>query len=360
MKKFEKGIIGPCQAISKEESNIFRAMGFTDCHYDDWVERGVCTIKAMKEAILMEKPDLVFFVGDTVTGGDNRERLEVFCNMMDELGVYWCPVLGNHEGDNPLSVTREFMMKRMAQSKYCLMDAEEIVLSDGTKVERLGDYGVHLLDKDGNIFETLFFMNTGTDMNEEEKIEKGFSDHPRTVYEYILPSQIAWYKEVLKAQGEGIPSAMFGHIALYEFEEGYRAATLNDTSYEKGKEVEPGTEWEYGYRREGVCSSCYNSGMFQAMLEGGSTNAFFCGHDHINDFLVKYKGIRLGYNQPSGYSSYNVISCAKGITVGKTDKLLQGYSLYTFEKGKELKVEPVCYHDIFPEMREEVWNVIRR
>lgn len=359
MKILEKGIAGPCITLCKENGDTFRVIGFTDSHYDDWVERGNCTIKAMKQAIQKEQPDLVLFLGDTVTGGDNRNRLEFFCNLMDELGIYWCPVLGNHEGDNPLSVTREFMMRRMARSRYCLMDASEKHLADGSKVGRPGDYGVHLADKDGNIFETLFFMNTGTDMSIEEK-EKNNYPRDRTVYEYLLPEQIRWYKEVLAAQGEGIPSVMYGHIALCEYVSGYELATLNDTCYETGRETEPGCCWKYGYRRERICCSDYNSGMFDALLEGGSTKAFFCGHDHINDFVIKYKGIILGYNQPGGYSSYNIISKAQQITAGTKDKLIQGYTVYTFKKGDELQVEPVYYHDIFPEMREEVWNTIRK
>lgn len=355
----EKGVAGPCETICKEGSASFRMIGFTDTHVDDWADRAACTLEAMEKAIRREQPDLVLLLGDNVTGGDNRARLEAFCNLMDDLGVYWCPILGNHEGDNPRSVTRAFMVQRMAQSKYCLMESEDKYLADGTVVAREGNYALHLADNEGKIFETLFFINTGSDMSDEEKLVKGF-EVEKTVYDYILPSQIQWYKEILKAQGEGIPSVMFGHIPLYEYKESYELATANDTCYEVDKEVGPGCSYQYGYRREGICSSRYNSGMFQAILEGGSTHAYLCGHDHINDFIVRYKGITLGYNTPGSYSSYNVISKRDKINVGKTDKLIQGYSIYIFEKGKELKIKPVHYHDIFPEMREKVWNVIRK
>ena len=44
------------------------------------------------------------------------------------------------------------------------------------------------------------------------------------------------------------------------------------------------------------------------MLEKGSTQAVYFGHDHVNDFGVMYEDILLSYIQPSGYGSYNMES----------------------------------------------------
>jgi hypothetical protein len=40
------------------------------------------------------------------------------------------------------------------------------------------------------------------------------------------------------------------------------------------------------------------------MVELGSTKAIFCGHDHLNDFSVTYKGIRLTYGKSIDYLAY--------------------------------------------------------
>lgn len=334
----EKGIAGPGVGLKKSDNTPFRVIGFTDTHFDDYDDKRECAIEAMKRSIEREKPDLIVFIGDNVTGGDNRQRLDDFCELLDSFGIYWCPVLGNHEGDNPKSVTRENMIKRLAAAKYSLIDGL--------------DYPVHLCDAEGNAFKTLYFMDTGTDMTEEEKHENGIF-HEGTVYQYIPKNRVENYKKTMMAQKERIPSVVFGHIPLYEFDEAYDLATKKDTDYS----AENG--WLYGYRREGICSSEINSGMFDAMLECGG-EAFFTGHDHINDFIVRYKGITLGYNLPGCYSSYNVICKRDKITVGKTDKLLQGYCIYYFEKDKELVIDHIAYHDIFPDMREQVWSVIRK
>lgn len=333
-----RGTVGTCKALYNTEKKGFRAIVFTDTHLDDKDECRACAFEAMKRSIEREKPDLIIFMGDNVTGGINRFRLDEFCDYLDSTGIYWCPVLGNHEGDNKLSLTRKQMVRRMSKAKYCLMDAK--------------DYAVHLCDENKDVFETLVFIDTGTDMTEAEKKKNGINIEG-TVYQYIEKDQIDWYKTVALAAGTDKPSILFGHIPLCEFESAYNEVTRNDSEYL------PENGWIYGYRREGICCSEINSGMFDAMQECGG-KAFFCGHDHINDFIVNYKGITLGYGLPGCYSSYNVICKKDKITVGKTDKLIQGYCIMNFEKGKELSVEHVFYDDAFPDMRERVWSVIRK
>ena len=45
--------------------------------------------------------------------------------------------------------------------------------------------------------------------------------------------------------------------------------------------------------------------MFEAAKEAGA-EAFFAGHDHINDYDVLYKGVRLIYVQMGGYEIYSM------------------------------------------------------
>nr|MCR5278775.1 metallophosphoesterase [Lachnospiraceae bacterium] len=300
-----------------------------------------------------EHPDLIVFIGDNVTGGRNRERLKEFCDFVDSYGIYWCPILGNHEGDNPLSEKRRDMVKKMSGAKFCLLEADDKTLPDGRKVGRNGNYAIHLCNKDSKIFETLFFIDTGSDMTPKEVKEHGL-DSSRSYDAYILPTQIEWYRGMVEKQGKGVRSVVFGHIPLPEFKLGYELATDNDREYshENG--------WISGYRRENVCCSPVNTGMFSAMLESDSTYAYFAGHDHINDFIVTYKGIMLGYNLPGNYSSYNIISKKEKPIFGGIDYPIQGYNIYTFSEDRKVSVKPVMYHNAFPELRDEVMSIIRK
>ena len=40
------------------------------------------------------------------------------------------------------------------------------------------------------------------------------------------------------------------------------------------------------------------------MQELGSTDSVFCGHDHLNNFSVNYKGINLTYSYSVDYLAY--------------------------------------------------------
>ena len=44
------------------------------------------------------------------------------------------------------------------------------------------------------------------------------------------------------------------------------------------------------------------------MLELGSTDSVFCGHDHLNNFSINYKGIDLTYSYSIDYLAYTGIS----------------------------------------------------
>ena len=44
------------------------------------------------------------------------------------------------------------------------------------------------------------------------------------------------------------------------------------------------------------------------MLEVGGKHGVFCGHDHVNNFSIDYKGIRLTYGLSVDYLAYLRIS----------------------------------------------------
>ena len=59
------------------------------------------------------------------------------------------------------------------------------------------------------------------------------------------------------------------------------------------------------------------------MLELGSTKGVFCGHDHVNNAIVKYKGINLVYGMSIDYLAYpNLFSegAQRGCTVIDLDR----------------------------------------
>lgn len=313
----------------------FKILGFTDMHLDDNEKCCDVTLELMCETIRQEKPDLVVFVGDNVTGGDNRCRAERFCRTMDELQVPWAFVLGNHEGDNPSSLQRGEMAELFGKSAYCMMPAGAAVLDDGTGVLGNGNYAIVLKNaQDQPVFQ-LIFLDCGSDTTPEELARYGVITQKKKPDGFLKECQIAWYREQVRKTS--CPSMVFCHIPLQEF----------DTAYNDGNCF-------YGINHENVCSSPYNSGMFDAMLEEGRTKLFVSGHDHVNDSRVLYKGITLMYNRMSGMSSYNMISTKR------SDKLLQGCTVYYVNADGQVTLGDIIYEDRFPEYHDKMHRVIRK
>lgn len=111
-----------------------KILGFTDMHLDGNAACARWTLRLMEETVAAEAPDLVIFAGDNVTGGDNRGRAEQLTAVMTALGVPWCPILGNHEGDNPFSVSRREMVRVFRSSPCCLLPEQPVRLRDGRPV----------------------------------------------------------------------------------------------------------------------------------------------------------------------------------------------------------------------------------
>ena len=92
----------------------------------------------------------------------------------------------------------------------------------------------------------------------------------------------------------------------------------------------------YGEQYESVGCSKFNSGMFDAILEKGSTKAVFSGHDHINDWCAIYKGVYLTYNLPQDYNLYHL-----GNKYNKPEEeWIHGVTVTTLHKDGSFTIEP--------------------
>ena len=56
-----------------------------------------------------------------------------------------------------------------------------------------------------------------------------------------------------------------------------------------------------------ACSG-YPSKLFDRAVELGSTQGFFCGHDHLNNLSLRWRGIQLTYGMSIDYLVYSGIA----------------------------------------------------
>lgn len=273
--------------IKKNSDEDFKVVMFTDTHLKGDKELDSITLTNMVKNITEQKPDLVILGGDNVTYGFNKKRNVQLAELFENLGVYWATVLGNHEGDGFLSYDRAKVIELFSSYDHCLVkEGKEDV--DGN-----GNCTINILNSDGTLREVFFLMDTGDYMTEESKAEYGVTD-PDEVYDGVKTSQVEWYKEkhdALESEYGKFKSVTVVHIPIYQAEREYAEG-----------------DFLYGDKREGVCESGFDSGLFDAMKEKGSAQAVYFGHDHVNNFGTMCDGILLSYIQPSGYAAYNMSS----------------------------------------------------
>jgi len=292
--------------VQKSGEGDMKILMFTDIHLDGDNSTSLVTVTKLVENIQKEKPDLVLFGGDNATSGLNRVRCKQLGKIFEKLGVYWGGIIGNHEGDNPFSISRESMMDIFCSFPHCLMKKG---LSD---VTGNCNYAIEILNSDSSMSQTFFFLDTFDEMSEETKAEYADSLNG-SEYDGAKADQVEWYAkkaESLKAQYGNYKSTLIMHIPLPQL------ASAAETE-----------DFLYGGKLENICCSGFDSGVFDAVKNAG-TQAVFCGHDHLNNFGLYYEGVLLSYIEPSGYGSYTTAS-----VLGYEEKdWIQGYTLLTLHE----------------------------
>ena len=74
----------------------FVILSSTDFHYDDDLDMNNKTTEMFVKHIKDVKPDLVVLTGDVILAKYQQIDAIQFARMMEELGVYWTYVFGNH------------------------------------------------------------------------------------------------------------------------------------------------------------------------------------------------------------------------------------------------------------------------
>ena len=95
------------------------------------------------------------------------------------------------------------------------------------------------------------------------------------------------------------------HIPLVEYEDAWKEYAANGYKDTENVKLNYGT---VGEKNEMICCGVGEDSLFETMLELGSTDSIFCGHDHLNNFSLNYKSINLNYGMSIDYLAYSGIS----------------------------------------------------
>lgn len=299
-----------------DSNGQFKIAQFTDMHlywgHSEYLDaQAEKTFARLSRVVRNEKPDLLVFTGDIVTGGDG---LRAWNRLIDSLNIYklpFCVMFGNHD---PEVVSRTDMSKVIVSSQYSFNELND--------AKELADMELEVMSSKGDKVSCVLYCMDSHDYPKDRSLGK---------YAWFETSQIEWLRNCCMARreangGEPVNSLAFFHICLQE----YGPAFDNPKNYKKGR------------RAENECPGALNSGMFAAMVETGNIMGVFVGHDHDNDYVVLEKGIALGYGRFSGdYTTYTTFR--SGVRIIVLDEGKRGFETWILEdegrKAVKFKME---------------------
>ena len=293
-----------------------KVLQLTDVHIGGgWMclKKDAMALNAVAAMVTAEKPDLVIVTGDVgypvpFQAGtfNNKASAKLFAALMDQLGVYWTLGFGNHDTELYSFYSREKMAEFYGSGdyKYCLFQ------SGPAEIDGFGNQIIALKNTMGAVSQLLYVLDSHSYTD---------GDFLGVLWKYdnLHQNQIDWYADTLKAYQEeneavygkmglegAIPmvkSCLFFHIPLTEFKDAWYEYVDNGLKDTENVKLIYGTA---GEGKKVVYCGVGDDTMFETVQALGSTQGIFCGHDHLNNFSLDYKGIRLTYGRSVDYLAY--------------------------------------------------------
>lgn len=344
--------------------NDLKVLHLTDIHIGGgWLSarKDSQALNAVATMITAEKPDLVVVTGDIVypvpyesAALNNLPPHKIFANLMETLQVYWVPTFGNHDTEFYSFYSREKISEFYSSEefKYCLYEA------GNENIDGYGNSVINIKNSNGIITQSIFTIDshayTGT----------GLIDIIKMDYDNIHANQIEWYKNIVESNNKynreliekmpekdalltkygNVNTLLFFHIPIAEYGDAWSEYVKNGYKDTDDVKLIYGTAGEEGRI---VYSSEISDELFETIESLDGKHGIFCGHDHLNNFSIKYKDIYLTYGMSIDYIAYSKIH-----TLGSQ----RGCTVITIKPdGSFDYVAENYYQDKYAtEMREEV------
>jgi hypothetical protein len=230
----------------------------------------------MNEVLDAEEPDFVIYTGDIIFGKPAKESLLKALEPVITRKIPFAVTGGNHDDEQGMSRQELFDL---------IKDIPNNLTSTVQGVTGVTNFVLPVKSADGKKESAVLYV---FDSNSYSTLPKKVVDG----YGWIALDQIDWYTKTsneltAKNGGQPIPSLAFFHIPLPEYHE----AVLDEKAY------------LVGTRKEVACAPKINTGLGASMLQAGDVMGVFVGHDHVNDYVVNWRGILLGYGRYTGGST---------------------------------------------------------
>ena len=298
-----------------------KIMMFTDIHLGGGFWSYKKDRKTVYEVISMlqkEKPDLVILDGDNTfavpgpiyNGGgtlNNYMAAHDVINIFNHEGVYFSTVFGNHDTEVFGYTGRQKLGELYMNDRfeYCIFDQN---FTDGGELPSVTNQIIVVKDSKGDVSKALLLIDSNAYVDDSIKAVLDWN------YDIIRDSEVDWAADALKKLGSPETVAFF-HIPTSEFRIAYEELDANgfkdteDTKYITGvwdeliNETTHSRIWHGGITRTDVPLADIDR-FFETLGPDGMDvlEACYCGHDHVNNVAVNFRGVDLVY----GYSIDNL------------------------------------------------------
>ena len=278
---------------------------FTDVHWKPGNPASEEAAERMNEVLDAEKPDFVMYTGDLVYAKPASEALDRALEPAVSRGIPFAVTWGNHDDEQD--------MTRGQLSEY-LKGKPGNMTGTVDGISGVTNFILPVRSSDGTKDAAVIYVFDSHAYSGRKEV-KG--------YDWIKPDQIEWYRKesvgfTTRNGGVPLPALAFFHIPVPE----YNQAAQDENAL------------LIGTRKEKACAPALNTGLFTAMLEAGDVMATFVGHDHVNDYVVNWYGIMLGYGRYTGGNTvYNDIPGGNGARVIELREGERGFRTWIRLKG---------------------------
>ena len=287
---------------------------FTDVHWKPGNPASEEAAERMNEVLDAEKPDFVMYTGDLVYAKPASEALDRALEPAVSRGIPFAVTWGNHDDEQD--------MTRGQLSEY-LKGKPGNMTGTVDGISGVTNFILPVRSSDGTKDAAVIYVFDSHAYSGRKEV-KG--------YDWIKPDQIEWYRKesvgfTTRNGGVPLPALAFFHIPVPE----YNQAAQDENAL------------LIGTRKEKACAPALNTGLFTAMLEAGDVMATFVGHDHVNDYVVNWYGIMLGYGRYTGGNTvYNDIPGGNGARVIELREGERGFRTWIRLKGGRVINEVSC------------------
>ena len=275
----------------------FKILHLTDIHLGGSLfssRKDLLALEACYLEIEYARPDLVIVTGDLCfpmgamsLSFNNSAPVQQFAAFMRNVGIPWAFTFGNHDTESLASMKKEDLVEVYKALSF-KTSGNLLFPYVQPKISGRNNQVIEVRNADGSLNTALFLIDSNA------YLDGGISS-----YDYIHDDQVEWYKgevhRLQRAEGRQISSLAFFHIPLKQYRTAYELYLegSDEVTYHFGENNE--------FLLEKVSCSEYDSAIFDAMVELGSTKGTFCGHDHYNNASITYRGIRLTYGMSIDY-----------------------------------------------------------